>query len=390
MNAEALSLSAFNTMFPDEEAARRWFERARWPDGPECPHCGEVGHAWWIGTVRRWSCGGCTKQFTVTAGTPMHKTHLPLLKWAQAIYLIVASSKGISAKKLSEMLDVHYGTAWHLRHRIRAMMAEVNPILSGVVEMDEMYAGASPRKRAKPARDHEDNPPPPANPTGRGTKRPLAFVAAERGGQVVAEIIPTHGKAAIADAPEGKLAEDAVVMTDGLPACKHPGATHTHLSVNHSDKESRSTRRCGAIWRAIQMSAQQPTEFRWGGTCQSRRHISSPASRSRALSRHHLTFGRNIQRSASSLSTDGHSARSSTSMSRRLSRSLTSAVVTRIASGNPQRSVTMLSLIPFTFFPPSMPRAPAVGVDRTLRVSATPTDGSCPYLPGQRNSRIPA
>ena len=237
MNAEALSLSAFNTMFPDEEAARRWFERARWPDGPECPHCGEVGHAWWIGTVRRWSCGGCTKQFTVTAGTPMHKTHLPLLKWAQAIYLIVASSKGISAKKLSEMLDVHYGTAWHLRHRIRAMMAEVNPILSGVVEMDEMYAGASPRKRAKPARDHEDNPPPPANPTGRGTKRPLAFVAAERGGQVVAEIIPAHGKAAIADAPEGKLAEDAVVMTDGLPACKHPGATHTHLSVNHSDKE---------------------------------------------------------------------------------------------------------------------------------------------------------
>ena len=42
MNAEALSLSAFNTMFPDEEAARRWFERARWPDGPVCPHCGEV------------------------------------------------------------------------------------------------------------------------------------------------------------------------------------------------------------------------------------------------------------------------------------------------------------------------------------------------------------
>jgi hypothetical protein len=50
MNAEALSPSAFNTMFPDEEAARRWFERARWPDGPVCPHCGEVGHAWWIGT----------------------------------------------------------------------------------------------------------------------------------------------------------------------------------------------------------------------------------------------------------------------------------------------------------------------------------------------------
>lgn len=188
-------------------------------------------------TVRRWSCGGCTKQFTVTAGTPMHKTHLPLLKWVQAIYLIVASSKGISSVKLSEMLDVSYETAWYLGHRIRAMMAEENPILSGVVEMDEMYAGAPPRKRAKPARDHEDDPPPPPNTKGRGTKRPLVFVAAERDGQVIAEVISTHGKAAIAEALAGKLAADAVVMTDGLPAYKHLGETHRHLSVNHSDRE---------------------------------------------------------------------------------------------------------------------------------------------------------
>ena len=134
-------------------------------------------------------------------GTPMHRTHLPLLTWAQAIYLTVSSSKGISAVKLSEMLDVHYVTAWHLGHRIRAMMAEANPLLSGVVEIDEMYAGAPPRKRAKASRDHDDSDPP--NPTGRGTKRPLVLVAAERGGNVVAKVIPTHGKAAIAAALDG-------------------------------------------------------------------------------------------------------------------------------------------------------------------------------------------
>jgi hypothetical protein len=44
----------------------------------------------------------------------MHRTHLPLLIWAQAIYLIVASSKGISAVKMPEMLGVPYETAWHL------------------------------------------------------------------------------------------------------------------------------------------------------------------------------------------------------------------------------------------------------------------------------------
>jgi len=211
-----MSLRAFNAMFPDEDAARTWFERARWPHGPECPKCGSVNHAAWLKT-RRWNCMGCNHQFTVTAGTPMHRTHLPLLTWAHAICLIVASSKGISAMKLAEMLGVHYGTAWHLGHRIRVMMAEANPILAGVVEIDESaasakrnggYAGAPPRKKAKPSRDHDDQNPP--NVRGRGTKRPMVLVAAERDGKVVAEVIPTHSREAIETALDGPLVTRAV------------------------------------------------------------------------------------------------------------------------------------------------------------------------------------
>ena len=231
-----MSLRAFNEMFPDEDAARTWFERARWPNGPECYHCGVAGNAAYMPKTKFWHCKACKKQFSVTAGTPMHRTHLPLLTWAHAIYLIVASSKGISAAKLSEMLDVQYATAWHLGHRIRAMMAEANPILAGVVEIDEMYAGAPPRKRAKPSRDHDDTDPP-ANPQGRGTKRPLVLVAAQRDGDVVAKVIPTHSKAAIADALDGVLDPVATVMTDGLPAYKHIGKTQPHLAVNHSGRE---------------------------------------------------------------------------------------------------------------------------------------------------------
>jgi len=254
MKDGALSLRSFHRMFPDEAAARGWFERARWPHGPECPSCGSVGRATYLKTRPVWRCAECSHQFSVTAGTPMHRTHLPLLTWAHAIYLIVASSKGISAMKLAEMLGVHYGTAWHLGHRIRAMMAEANPILAGVVELDESaasakrngeYAGAPPRKRAKPARDHDDQDPP-KNPQGRGTKRPLVLVGAERGGKVVAKVIPTHGKEAIASALDGLLDPKATVMTDGLPAYpalgaakspEHIGKRQPHLSVNHSDRE---------------------------------------------------------------------------------------------------------------------------------------------------------
>ena len=101
MNKVALTLRDFNRLFCDEEAARAWFEHARWPDDPVCPGCGCVGTATWLAGVRRWQCRPCRRQFSVTVGTPMHRTHLPLLIWAQAIYLIVASSKGISAVKMA-------------------------------------------------------------------------------------------------------------------------------------------------------------------------------------------------------------------------------------------------------------------------------------------------
>ena len=230
-----MTLRAFNEMFPDEDAARAWFERSRWPLGPECYHCGAIGQAAYMPKTKFWHCKECKKQFSVTAGTPMHRTHLPLLTWAHAIYLIVSSSKGISAVKLGEMLGISYPSAWHLGHRVRTMMAEANPILSGVVEIDEMYAGAPPRKRAKSSRDHDDQEL--KNPQGRGTKRPVVLVAAKRGGDVVAKVIPTHGKEAIASALANVIDRTATVMTDGLPAYKHIGKTQPHLAVNHSARE---------------------------------------------------------------------------------------------------------------------------------------------------------
>jgi hypothetical protein len=176
-----MAFDDFYRRFPDEDAARGWFEAARWPNGPECPPCGTVGRAWWLAERKVWSCGGCRGQFSVTAGTPMRGTHLPLRTWLIAIWLMSASSKGISSLKLAEWLGLQYRTTWHLAHRIRAMMAEDSPVLRGLVELDETYAGAPPRKRAKPEREDDDRDPPPANLKGRGTKRPLVLVAAERG-----------------------------------------------------------------------------------------------------------------------------------------------------------------------------------------------------------------
>lgn len=295
----ALSLRDFHALFPDEDAARVWFEQARWPDGPVCSKCGSVGCSVFMPRSRTQRCRVCGHQFTVKAGTPMHRSHLPLLVWAQAIYLMVSSSKGISSLKLSEILGIDYKTAWFLTQRIRLMMAADveaglragcgghGPLLQGLVEIDEACAGAPPRKRAasNPSPGHvsgddppddDDHPTPPGPPpggdgaknagrkTGRGTPRPMVLVAVERAcsracsragegsgaygartsvhasGRSIAKCLPTHSRAAIAQALEGVLDAHATVCTDGLPAYRRlgvsAGGAHAHHTVFHRQR----------------------------------------------------------------------------------------------------------------------------------------------------------
>lgn len=54
-----MSLRAVNALFPDEDAARGWFERARWPHSPQCSSCGVVGNAAWLKARRKWRCRPC-------------------------------------------------------------------------------------------------------------------------------------------------------------------------------------------------------------------------------------------------------------------------------------------------------------------------------------------
>jgi transposase-like protein len=101
--------------FATDEAFRAHLESVRWPDGPICDRCGSINNAIPVeGLDGFWRCRDCGKQFSVTAGTPMHGTHLPLDVWYLGMYLILASSKRISAVKLGEQLGVQYRTAWHL------------------------------------------------------------------------------------------------------------------------------------------------------------------------------------------------------------------------------------------------------------------------------------
>jgi len=146
-----MNLAELAKNFSSEERAIRYLEGELWPDGPVCPHCGEVGHAFEMrskaGSKNQmrpglWKCSGCRKTFRVTVGTIFEDSHIPLHKWMMAIHLMCASKKGISAHQLHRMLGIGYRAAWFMAHRIRYAMAEKhNGQLSGTVEVDETYVG---------------------------------------------------------------------------------------------------------------------------------------------------------------------------------------------------------------------------------------------------------
>jgi transposase-like protein len=135
------------TTFSTDERARELLERLRWPDGPKCVRCqGDAVRL--ANSMKLFYCKACDYQFTVTAGTVFNDSHLPLIKWLTATYLLCEARKGMSANQIKRNIGVSYKTAWYLCHRIRSAMKEVNPEpLDGIIEMDETFVGGKRRAR---------------------------------------------------------------------------------------------------------------------------------------------------------------------------------------------------------------------------------------------------
>ncbi|MBO0738886.1 MAG: transposase [Alphaproteobacteria bacterium] len=100
-----MTLAERQRRFSNESECLAFLEHARWPQGPVCPACARVDRASRITTrPGDFTCLACKRRFSVAAGTPMHKTHLPICTWLIATYLLATSCKGISSLKLASLL----------------------------------------------------------------------------------------------------------------------------------------------------------------------------------------------------------------------------------------------------------------------------------------------
>src|SRR3954468_24669036 len=117
------SLPGFERRFPDEAACAEWLLERRWGSGFACPGCGH-DRFWRLGRkVLTLQCRACRRETSVTAGTVMHRSHLPLKVWFTAAWLVATHKNGMSARQLWLQLGLgSYKSAWLLLRKLRAAM----------------------------------------------------------------------------------------------------------------------------------------------------------------------------------------------------------------------------------------------------------------------------
>jgi transposase-like protein len=229
-----LTLLAVMQRFSTEDKGRAYIEQIRWPDGPVCPHCGNRDQAKVYAITANAAkkvraglrkCGECGDQFTVTVGTVMEDSHIPLNKWLIAFYMMCASKTQVSALQLQRQLEIgSYRTALRLCHRIRYALQEVGPgeKLDGSLEADETDIGGK-------AKGH-----------GRGyvkNKTPVVSLV-DCGGKVKSQVTSLVSGNAITALLKAHVAETAVLNTDESPIYTKAGKAYAaHDTVNHKAKE---------------------------------------------------------------------------------------------------------------------------------------------------------
>jgi transposase-like protein len=228
--------------FHNDEAARTYLEGLLWPEGPVCPHCGTVNHAYATKRAGVYRCASkeCRKDFTVTMKTVMERSHIALHKWLQGFYLMCSSKKGVSAHQLHRTLNITYRSAWFMAHRIReAMRAGGLTPLGGngsIVEADETYFGNI-EKAKRRTKTTSGRPFTKSGRPGPSNKRAILSLV-ERGGRVRSFHVATADQATVTAIVGDNIDRETRLHTDESRLYWHMDKMFSaHETVIHSRKE---------------------------------------------------------------------------------------------------------------------------------------------------------
>lgn len=204
---KGFSLPDFFRKYGTEEQCKKALFDWRWPRGFICPECGHTHHCL-LNTNKLYQCYHCHHQTSLTSGTIFADTKLPLTLWFLAMFLVTQTKNGISALELMRQLDVSYGSAWSIKHKLMQVMKERedHQPLDGIIQMDDAYWGGE-RHGGK---------------RGRGAPHKIPFVAAVATNDAHHPIamrftqLESFSKAEIARWAQKHLRSSCLVVSDGL------------------------------------------------------------------------------------------------------------------------------------------------------------------------------
>lgn len=154
-----MKLLDFNKRFPNEEACENHLRMIREKEGVKCSKCG-CTHQYWDKTRKCWHCSKCGHDTTLTSGTVMHGSKLPLMYWFTAMHLMTATKKTFSALEMQRQLGhKRYQPIWEMMHKLRSVMGERDDKykLQNTVELDEgFFTCDDERKESKTTNEGKD------------------------------------------------------------------------------------------------------------------------------------------------------------------------------------------------------------------------------------------
>src|SRR3954449_13146118 len=223
---QGLTDAEFEQQYGTEEQCLAAWVKVCQDAGMPCPRCGNPKSYFYD---RRVGCTRCDMRWSITAGTVMADTKLPLSSWFRAMPLMSSTKQGISAVELGRRLGVSYPSTWYLHKRLRHAMTQESdrcqvgaPAEAGwtpIVEADDLYLGG------------ERN-------AGRGTAGKTRVIAAAerhpsgRMGSVAMAVVSGFSNEEAAAFRDAHLAPGAHVHTDGTAAFHVFGESgRTHVAT---------------------------------------------------------------------------------------------------------------------------------------------------------------
>lgn len=221
------SLYDLQIAFDTEQKCVEHLEGIRWGDTIACPHCGGM-RVYRCKGIGKYKCGerGCKLRFSITTGTFLENTKIPLRKWFIAMYLCLSHKKGISSCQLARDIGVTQKTAWFMLHRIRHIVKMAAPKMFGTIEVDETYVGGKNKNRPKKKRVQ--------NAQGRSYKdKTPVFGMLQRGGLVYAQVVPSVKAFILYPMISRSVEAGSTINSDEWGAYNGLGGKYIHNVIYH-------------------------------------------------------------------------------------------------------------------------------------------------------------